>query len=322
MAWISRKRRTRPEQPTTGVPATTSEKGESDAHRIARLCTWCIEGQLAAAELELHSWQRQGDCPPAARVLLASSFANRGEIEKAIVVLPRPAIIRNEADALAATTLISLLVCAGLTDTARIVLRQLHQESGHRATVADWIDTMRMPGTSALPPTADATADLLAAELIRSTHVIPSLIAAQKVDPDAGAVHLLRRAILRVSHDVADESDELMVCQAMADLALLSSDEDDARRWAHRGLRINSYAASLAMVLSRVADDLAVGPPATQVLEAVIAEHPTYPDVRAALIRREHAEGHVERARMRLSEWLEQQPAHPIAAQLSKELAA
>jgi hypothetical protein len=103
---------------------------------------------------------------------------------------------------------------------------------------------------------------------------------------------------------------------------MLSSDEDDARRWAHRGLKLNPYHAPLALVLSQIEDDAALGPPAVQVLAGVAAANPGWPDVRAALIRRELADGLAQRARHRLEQWLRDEPASTMARQLQKEIAA
>jgi hypothetical protein len=114
----------------------------------------------------------------------------------------------------------------------------------------------------------------------------------------------------------------LMICQAMAQLALLADDADDARRWAHRGLRVDPYSASLALVLARITDDPAVGPPTHAILTAVAEAFPLYPDLQAALIRRDKAEGRDDDARRRLSLWLDRQPDHPLARQVQQELAA
>jgi hypothetical protein len=85
---------------------------------------------------------------------------------------------------------------------------------------------------------------------------------------------------------------------------------------------VSPYTASLALVLAEVRDDPAVGPPARAALEAAAQAHPQYPDVQAALIRREQADGRLDDARRHLSLWLSRQPANPLARQVAQELAA
>jgi len=99
-------------------------------------------------------------------------------------------------------------------------------------------------------------------------------------------------------------------------------DARDARRWAHRGRRIDAYHVKFALILGELEDDPAVGPPASAALDEALRAHPHYPDVRAALIRREFTDGQTVAARHRLQRWLDDQPEHPLALQLQEELAA
>ena len=148
---------------------------ESPKQRLARLCEECITGCVAAAELELHDWQRQEQTPTAARVLLAALLTRRGRLDDAITVLPRTDYLRTDDDQLAAQTLITVLAAADLKDAAAHMLRQLHDDLGHKESVADWLRLMQMPGTSELPRLSCATVDHLAAELLYQPELIPSL---------------------------------------------------------------------------------------------------------------------------------------------------
>ena len=113
----------------------------------------------------------------------------------------------------------------------------------------------------------------------------------------------------------------------MAELALFVDDTDDARRWAHRGLRINPQSAPLALVLARTGDDPAFELRAVDVLNGAVAAHPTYPDLRAAMIRAGKVRRRPRRcvARPASSEGLARQTqpgSHPIARRVEQEIAA
>jgi len=76
------------------------------------------------------------------------------------------------------------------------------------------------------------------------------------------------------------------------------------------------------LLLAKMEDDTALGPPAREVLADVSRVFPKYPDVRAALIRRENQDGRSGDARRRLELWLQREPTHPLALRLERELAA
>ncbi len=296
---------------------------EAERKRLTRLMVWCSGGRLAAAELELYGWSREADCPPTARVMLASLLCRRGETEQARRILrgggqpPESPRTIQESQLLLAT-----LMTDGLNDAAGRVARELHDRQGNDPAVSQWLKGMAAPGSDRLSEVAQVTADELAAELIEQPDVIPSLVYGLKLEPRAKSIELLRRAIGKAARHFEGKRQMVSVCLALAELSLLLGDDDDARRWAHRGLRLDVYNASLAMVLAKVPDDPGVGEPARAVLERVSQKHERYPDVRAALIRRDAADGHAERARMRIENWLAKEPDSPIAKDLAQELAA
>ena len=299
-----------------------ADVGEAVEDRLRRLCRQCVTGQVAAAELELYDWQRHEQCPTAGRVLLAALLARRDRCEDALAVLPRPGQLETDNDALAAETLVSLLVGAGLNDTAARVVRQIHDDLGQKADVVEWLRLMQMPGSDELPPLSEATVDHLAAELLCRPEVIASLVRAQQIEPDAAAVALLRQALGRMALHVFDQERKLMICQAMSTLSQLAEDRDDARRWARHGLQFNPYSAPLALTLSQVSEDPASEADAAEALQRACAAHPDYPDLRRALILCEHEQGNTHAARLQLTQWLERQPGHPMATKLAEELAA
>lgn len=296
----------------------SSSPHETTPQRLQRLGQWCLEGRLAAAEVELHEWQRHADCPTAARTLLSALLARRGMTDDARQILHAA----GELDAPAAVLQAALLIVADLPDAARRCVSHLDAHHGDDGWVRQWIGYVEAPCGNELPQVSPAVIEQLAADLLAQPLALLSLVAALKVAPDAEQVLLLRRAGARAYHDLHEGRRGLVLCQAMADLALLAQDADDARRWAHRGLKLEPYSAPLALVLAAVEDDPAQGPPAVNVLAEVAHKHPDYPDVLAALIRREGAQGRREAARRRLTAWLSREPRNLTARRLHQELAA
>ena len=302
---------------------------ELAADRFTRLCQWCVTGRLAAAELELFDWHHEPAFPGEARVLLASLLSRRGQRNDSRAVLTRMPAAELEADAAALQSLACVFTQLDQPDSAARVTRRLHDQHANLPSIETWLSAIESAPfagtteTAAIPPVSPAQADQLAAELVAHPEVIPSLVAAQKIEPVANEIALLRLAINRATRDLQSESHRMLaVCHAMAELAVLAGDTADARRWAHRGLRINPYAATLAIILGNIADDAAVGRPAAEVLREAAAANPSYPDLRAAHIRRERRDGHPEIARLHLDAWLRAQPTNSLARQLEQELAA
>jgi len=301
---------------------------ESDTQRLRRLARASIDGQLAAAELELHDWQRHDACPAAAGVLLAALLAKRGDLAHANRVLRR--FTRDKTgDADVCRLLISVLVVLDLTESASRLVHQLQAgPQSHRDGLKRWLEVMDAPGVVDLPTHAQEHVRGLADELIRRADVLPSLVAAQKIAatkalPQSDDVSLLRLAVEHATRVWAsDEERMLTACQALSELAMIAGDADDARRWAHRGLRINPYNATLSLVLSKVSDDPAVGPPAAFMLQNAVAAHPRYADLRLALIRRLMANGATDAARAQINDWIILDPANPHARRLLEEVAA
>lgn len=279
-------------------------------------------GRIAEAELQLHAWCRGPDASAGAKLLLGSLLARRGATQDALAVLQRTSHHAADAHADLTRLHIALLIQAGLLDSARRLIRLLHDGHGHHPAVSQWLDALELRSIAALAGASHASIEHLAAELIESPQVIPSLVAAMTIDPRPTDLDMLRGAIQRIAADTTDDQQMLTVCQAMAQLATLAHDPDDARRWAHRGLKLDPYNATLALIVARISDDMNVGPAARDVLRRVATMHPSYSDVRVSLIRRERHDGRREAAQIKLAQWLEQDPANPHALGLVQELAA
>ena len=302
--------------------ATWGDGLESESQRLARLARMCSSGQVAAAELELYGWRRAGGFPTAGAVLLAALLGRRGMTQQAIDVLTRHGRDRQAVDASSAKLMVALLIEADLLSAARVVARDLFDHAGHDPHIARWLEVMKLAVSSGAQSVPACVVDQLTLELRSCPGAIPSLVAAQKLSRVAHDVALLRGAVERLLREVSDPAETLPMCTALAELALLAGDRDDARRWAHRGLKIEPYSATLALVLAQVEDDQELGRPARTVLADVALRYPRYPDVQAALIRREHADGKGLSARRRLAAWLQREPAQPLARELERELAA
>lgn len=310
------------------LPSSTDWPAEPAEDRLVRLAAMCVEGQLAAAEMDLHAWRREPDCPPAARFLLAGLLARRRADDDAIELLRQathaPADQSSDTDTLRLA--IVLLVDAEMPESAGRALLRLFHDHGDDPSVAAWVRALEFPGTADLPAVPDAQIERLAGELLADPTLIPTLVATQKIRPVTSDLTLLRQGIARMlqaaGENAAATLDLAIIHQALAELALLAHDADDARRWAHRGLRINPFSAALALVVAQLADDETLGPTAQRVLTGAIAANPRYPDLRAALIRRQQREGRTQDARLFLEDWLASQPGHPLALQIKREIAA
>lgn len=300
---------------------------EAPDQRLRRLSGWCLHSSATAAELELTEWQHDPDCPDEALLLLAALHARMGQAHDAASVLKRIDPTHVVADD-ALRLLAAVMVTQGWTEAARQATQTLFHEHGFSAPVKRWIELMRLPGSESLSATPTATTEHLAVELLHDLTVIPSLVGGLRCAPEAGQVRLLRDAIQCIERDVSQPRDQLTIYAAAGELALLDNAPDDARRWAKRGLAVDPYNATLALLLNRAAEALEQpardtdSQEALESLRTAAQRHPGYPDVRAALIRREFVSGDRDAAQQRLLDWLKQQPDHPIATELHREQAA
>ena len=291
--------------------------------RLSELCIACNQGELAGVELSLHQWHRQGDCPSEAYVLLACCLSRRGRYDDAAAILHRAERARPVTDPSLMMVMVCVFTLLDQPQTASKHMRRLHARFGHLPYVSQWLEGINILNASHLPSQSDAIISELVEELLQEPRVLRSLTVAMKIEPNEQHIDVLRQAGSLTLNRVEPSIDlEVEFCQSLAELALLADDQADARRWAHRGLKINPLAAHLAIVLSQVDDHVHIGPSARDVLAKVNEIQPTYPDAHAALIRREFFDGDTQSARMRLSGWLETDPENRTALSLRKEIAA
>jgi len=295
-----------------------------DDLKLARLTEACRTGDMAGAELELHDWAHQADCPTAARVLLAALHARDGDHAAACRVL-EPAIQTpfEKSDPAAIRLTLAVLIDAGLQEDARDIAIQVQKTLNQNHPLIAWMVVMAVPGfqdhnfdTLSCDPMASAIAD--------APETVPSIVRACQLKPTPNVISVLRRAISQIVDLPRLQDIQSELCTAMAELALLADDNVNARLWAKRGLSLSPFSAQLAIALDEATETQRTrhGAEAIDVLARVHTEYPNYPDLAAALIRRENSQGLSDSAQHRLALWLEDKPSQPIARRLQKEMAA
>lgn len=290
-----------------------------DARQLGEILELIRNGQRDLAMIELGQWSRQSDCPSRARLLYAGLLADSGQPDRALRIVSQ-LVESDNASAAELKMMICLLVEQELDQTAEKTLGRLFDQCGDQSGIDTWIHATRMPGHERLPAESRATVEMMAGELLVEPGLIPSLVYGLRLAPDRSRAAMLRRAIAHLLPAFEDTDQMLPACQALAELSMLLGEESDARRWAHRGLKIDPYCAKLAMLLARLSDDPQIGPAAAKVLRRVLSRYEQYPDVRAALIRREHRDGRFNSARKLLADWLKRDPKAPLARGLEQEL--
>jgi lipopolysaccharide biosynthesis regulator YciM len=271
-------------------------------------------GDLAGVELDLTDLARQPDCPAELRVLLASIQLDRGHIDDARRTLHQN--LDQGGDALTSQMLLLLDLEEELPVSARQAAGYLAHGFARHGSTGQFLDSLELDATPMAPL---ELVDQLAAELLRKPQVIPTLVAAYRLEPRAERIELLRRALYRIVDEVEQP---ICIIESLAELAIIAGEADDARRWAQRGLRVDPYSARLALLLDDLAGDSEADVRTLEALRRVSAAHPNYSDVRRALILRYQRSGLAELAARHAQNWLEQTPDHPMAQDTARELAA
>jgi hypothetical protein len=303
--------------------------------RLGHLADLCAKGLVASAELELHAWRREADCPAAATALLAALLAQRGQPEAASRLLQA---VHESPDARLdphqAALLVGVMIERGQGDAARRLAERLTAGHVDDPAVRGYLAALGYDDLAA--GVSHREAARLADRVVARPALLNALVSATLCRDDADESHAewgtrepglagrgdaatLARAG-RAAIDRLDASpDRASVCLAMARLARADGRPDDVRRWAHLGLRADAYEPRLALMLAGVDDDPTAGPAARQAIARVLRRHPHYPDLRAAYIRRCRRDGRSASARRRLAAWLRRDPRSPLAIELQQE---
>lgn len=287
-------------------------------HRLLALWARTRASQTDLAHLDLLDWARAGDMPPVARIMLAVLQLGRGDRDAARATLAHRAL---DHDPLACQFRAVLDVMRG----------EAIAESRH---IADLLHTApsttlgpKMLATMSIRP-ADLPAGVprelvhqLTSQLSRRPGLIPTLVVAQRCQPRPHRIELLRRAIVRL---VRELENPMPAIEALAELAMLAGDRDEAARWCRRGLKLQPYSAKLALLLDESDEGRAesAGPRPLDVLKQAAAAQPNYPDVRRALILRYHRSGLRSLAERQARQWFDAQPGSELARRTLQELAA
>ncbi|MBI1370912.1 MAG: hypothetical protein GC162_19945 [Planctomycetes bacterium] len=294
--------------------------GDKERRRLLTALAMCQSGQVDAARLDLRQWSRCKQCPSEGRALLAWLELRDGDVEAARRALHRN--LKDGADALTCQMLVVIDVAEDLPQATRRAAGYLAHVFARDEEVGRWLNMMEMGPRLARTEAPQEMIEQLAHELLRKPQVIGSLAAAQKIEPAAGRMELLRRALVRVVDDLPEP---MVGIEALAMLSEAAGDFDDARRWARRGLREEPYSATLALLIDRLEDvceDDAQGPRALAALRNAATARPEYADVRYALIRRYGRLGMKEQARRLARQWHEREPDNQLAQRAESELAA
>jgi hypothetical protein len=295
-------------------------------------------GRAAEAHLDLYEWSRQGHCPSLARVLLAGLEAADGEYESARWALDRN--LGEEHDPLSLQLMLLLDIDQQLSTSGANVAGFLANHFGHHAPTVSVLQTLEIDDQLDSERLPLELVDELAGSLAARPQLIPTLTEAQKRAPNPSRIELLRRAVLRI----LDELDEpRQGCESLAELSRLAGHQDDARRWARRGLAYKPYSAKLALMLddldppmAELLDESQPAPGSSApiepqqpierevlaILEEVARQRPDWPDVQRAMILRCGHEGLWDEAHRHVDEWLARRPNDPWAQRTAQELAA
>ncbi len=276
-------------------------------------------GQRTRAELDLGQWVAEADCPTEAVTLRAWLWMIEGHTDAAQRLLSRDEM---ENDPVARQLRLTIKMQTGHAADRRDVTDLLHRFSDEAITDR-WADSLTLGQRRQADEVPLDRVELLAVELAAQPLAIRTLVEAQRYRPEADRIALIRRALLRIVDDLPEP---LTAIEAIAQLAHLAGDNDDAFRWVQRGLKLAPYSAKLALLLNTIESDrdtnTARGISGRSALEHVAEAQPTWPDVQIALADRYRRDDLPAHAVEHLYRWLMRDPDQPQATAMLKEMAA
>jgi len=228
--------------------------GPSDtALRLLRAGCLVQLGRRDRAHADLLRWSILPTAPLEARVMLALLEWDGDDLHAATQLLLRN--LRRTDDPRTLEVLSLIAVAQARTARAREWADRLVRASAFGAgsgyTRLLLCSLQLPPAGAAVTPTA-AQVDQLARELRAAEDVIPSLVEAQRIRPDADVANLLEQALARALPELARPAACL---EALTRLAMIRGERAAARTWAERGLVANPLSAPLSIMYRALADD-------------------------------------------------------------------
>jgi hypothetical protein len=240
-------------------------------------------GRKLAVHLDLVGWSRRGSCPFDARRLLASLEWETGARREAMTTLQRN--LEQIEDPASLRMLLAMCIADGDTERATALARRLHYcdpAGGPGGDLTGWLAALGVAEVAQTVGPDPASVERLAIELLGVEPLIPSLVAGQIHARDEQWGVLLLRGIERALPDLEDQ---LAAVTGLAQLAHALGRDDEARRWAIRGLQIEPLSAPLALLHAELREawpnlePLPGEPEPLDVVSRIVEVHPSWPDV-------------------------------------------
>ena len=159
----------------------------------------------------------------------------------------------------------------------------------------------------------------LANQLAANSHLIPTLVKAQELDPQPAMIGLLRCAI---THAVDHPQESVATQDALATLALLVEDYVSASHHIELGLKLQPLSSRFATLKHQLAEEAGEMIDASPELQMVVDAHPEYHDIQRKLIRTYQQQERFQQAKRQIKSWLSYAPNHPEAQEIAMEFAA
>lgn len=211
--------------------------------RLLRNVCLLHAGRRREAHMDLHYWTGRASCPLVARTLLGLLEWKADDVPAAIEALVRN--LRQMEDSRTLAVLTALCIASDRPEQARTWSARLSAtcaQTDAAPTTDVMLRSLDLPGIAQTDEPSDLHVQTLAAELLANEDVIPSLVAAQQLQPDIGAARFLASAIEQALGDLETPSAGY---EALARLSVVLDDHDAALDWVRRGIELCPMSAGL-----------------------------------------------------------------------------
>jgi tetratricopeptide (TPR) repeat protein len=218
--------------------------GRPASLRLLRNICLLRAGRHSDAHMDLHSWAVRASCPLAARLLLGTLERKIGDVSAAIAALTRNLNQMDDPRTLAILT--ALCATTDRPEQARTWADRLRSACA-QTDAAPGVDLMLrslgLPGIDAADEPSEHLVQTLATELLANEDVIPSLAAAQQLQPDIRSARLLAAALEQSLDDLETPA---VGFEALSRLCEILDDHEAAIDWVRRGIELCPMSAGLA----------------------------------------------------------------------------